>query len=638
MKAMLKNPNLWRLLLADGALLGAAYFAAHWLRFEQIPANFEATLEKTLLPLVLIKLSSFGLTGLYAGMWRYISIRDMLRIIGANLFGTALFATYLGLSYQFVHVSRGVVLIDFLVSTIFIASLRGAIRLYFVGGFAWREILRPSTTNKRLLVIGAGDSAEKLVREIHHDRRTQDCRVVGFLDDDPKKLGLRIHGTPVLGTTDQLERVLRRFPADEILIAVSRLSAADMKRLVRLCADSGLPYKVIPGFAERVLRREDNVAEVREVRFEDLLGRDPIVLDDGQVAADLSGKCVLVTGAGGSIGSELCRQICKFSPDRLLLLDISEFSLYRIDREISTRHPDVERVALIGDVVCPELLDQVFNEHRPQIVFHAAAYKHVPLVEQNPLQGMLINTVGTSRVARAARNHGAERFVFVSTDKAVRPRSLLGASKRAAEAAVEVLAQSGGTTHFTTVRFGNVVGSTGSVVPLFLDQIKAGGPLTVTHPKVERYFMSIPEAVYLILQASTLRQKGRVFVLDMGEPVRILDIAQELIRLKGFEPNVDIPIHFVGLRPGEKMREELLSEGEDFHSTAHPKIKALIPAPLDVKSAAESIRRLESSLACRDARESLRLIATLVPEYVPSKTLDSLMKGDLTKPTAVAQN
>ena len=638
MRAMLKNPNLWRLLVVDGCLLVVAYFVAHWLRFEEIPPHFKATLEKTLLPLALIKLSCFALSGLYAGMWRYISIRDILRIVGANLFGSALFATYLGLSYQFLHVSRGVVLIDFLVSTTLIASLRGAIRLYFVGGFSWRELWRPTKANKRLLVIGAGDSAEKLVREVHRHRRTQDCHVVGFLDDDPKKLGLRIHGTPVLGATDQIDRVLRRFPADEILIAISRLSAKDMKRLVRLCADAGLPYKVIPGFAERVLRREDNVAEVREVRFEDLLGREPIALDDSKVAADLSGKRVLVTGAGGSIGSELCRQICKFDPERLILLDISEFSLYRIDREIGLDHPDVERVAVIGDVVCPALLEQVFEEHRPEIVFHAAAYKHVPLVEQNPLQGMLINTIGTHRVARVAARHGTERFVFVSTDKAVRPRSVLGASKRAAEAAVEVVADGAGTTRFTTVRFGNVVGSTGSVVPLFLDQIAKGGPLTVTHPDVERYFMSIPEAVYLILEASALRESGQVFVLEMGQPVRILDVARELIRLKGFEPEIDIPIRFVGLRPGEKLSEELLAAGEHFQATAHPKIKALQPPPLDIAAAQESIQLLERSLTARDTRESLRLLATLVPEYVPSKALGSLMRGDLTQPAPVAQN
>jgi FlaA1/EpsC-like NDP-sugar epimerase len=623
--------------VVDTGLIILAYFAAHWLRFDQIPPDFQATLNKTLLPLACIKLTCFAVCGLYQGMWRYTSMGDIVGIVGANILATAIFATYLGLSFQFERVSRAVVLMDFILSATFICGCRGAIRLYYFPQFSWKDFFRLRNERKRVLVIGAGDSGAQLLREIGQSKDASGYQVVGVVDDDGRKHGLRIHGVPVLGTTLQLEQVVHTCGAEEIFIAISKIGAEEMKRLVRLCNATSLPFKVIPDFVERVLHGGDHVTEVRELRFDDLLGREPIPIDDENVATELRGKRVLVTGAGGSIGAELCRQIGKYHPEELILFDQCEFSLYNINRELTSSHPGLRKVAVIGDVTKRNLLRSEFAARRPQVVFHAAAYKHVSLVEQNPLNGILTNTLGTFRLAQVAQEFGVERFVFISTDKAVRPRSLLGATKRAAEIVLQRMRDEVSRTVFTTVRFGNVVGSTGSVAPLFLEQIQRGGPVTVTHPEVERFFMSIPEAVYLVLQAGTMDEGGKIFVLDMGKPVRILELAQELIRLKGLKPDVDIRIEFTGLRPGEKLNEDLINKGEHFDGTPHPKIKAVLPAAAANRGTLGAIDELERVVADGQTPQALSILATLVSDYAPSKPISKILAKNPTKPPKLSR-
>ena len=637
MKGILRSHNLRLLLVVDTGLIVLAYFAAHWLRFDQIPPDFQATLNKTLLPLVCIKLVCFGLCGLYQGMWRYTSFGDVVGIVGANVLATAIFATYLGFSYQFERISRAVVIMDFILCATFICACRGAIRMYYLPQFSWQDFFRAKSNRKRVLVIGAGDSGAQLLREIGQSKDASGYQVVGLVDDDRKKQGLRIHGTPVLGTTLQLEQVIQTCGAEEIFIAISRISAEEMKRIAHSCSATSLPFKVIPAFVERVLHGGDQVTEVRELRFDDLLGREPIPIDDENVAARVRGKRVLVTGAGGSIGAELCRQIGKHDPEELILLDLSELSLYNIDRELTATHPTLRKVAVIGDVTKPSLLRSEFAARRPQVVFHAAAYKHVALVEQNPLNGIVTNTLGTYRLARVAQEFQVERFVFISTDKAVRPRSLLGATKRAAEMVLQRMHEENPRTQFTTVRFGNVVGSTGSVAPLFLEQIERGGPVTVTHPEVERYFMSIPEAVYLVLQASTMDADSKIFVLEMGNPVRILELAQELIRLKGYKPDIDIQIEFTGLRPGEKLHEDLVNKGERFEGTPHPKIKAVLPIGPANRGVLAAIDELERATADGQAPLALSILATLVPDYSPSKPISRILAKNPTEPTKLSR-
>jgi FlaA1/EpsC-like NDP-sugar epimerase len=529
---------------------------------------------------------------------------------------------FVAFGYGFTGFSRSVLAVDCLLTLLFTGGLRLFIRVVYASGPRRTQSGPP----RRVLLIGAGNLGERLLREINTSPELN-FDVAGFLDDDPAKLGRSLHDRVVLGRVDELARIAQREEAQEVLIAVSRASAEQMRRIIDICKASKLPHRILPP-TSRLLDGKA-VLSLRPVDYQDLLGRTEVALDQGGLTALLTGRTVLITGCGGSIGSELCRQVLRFRPARLVLLDASEYNLYAVHGELNGElngelgggeQAGSARTALtpvLGSVADEALMDRVFAEHRPSLVLHAAAYKHVPMLEDNPAAAVLNNILGTRVAMQAAQRHGAERFVLVSTDKAVRPSSVMGASKRVTELLMQGL--EGGNTRFMAVRFGNVVGSSGSVVPLFRQQIERGGPVTVTHQDMLRYFMSIAEACQLILQAGAMGVGGEIFVLNMGEPVRIVDLARDLIRLSGKEPGVDVDIVFTGLRPGEKLKEELVRQGEDAAPTAHGKILVLrgdgtAGVPGDVPGALE---RLLAASREQDGAAIRALLKRLVPDYGP---------------------
>jgi FlaA1/EpsC-like NDP-sugar epimerase len=442
---------------------------------------------------------------------------------------------------------------------------------------------------------------------------------VGFVDDDEKKIGKQIHGIPVLGTTAQLKTIVERMKAEEALIAIPSASGSAMRSIVSLCDQSGVPFKTVPGMGE-LIDGKVSVKAIRDVAYRDLLGREVIRLDEDRIEAYLENSKVLVTGAGGSIGAELCRQICRFRPRSLILFERAESPLYEVDLELKSDFPSVNVVSVLGDIRDRRQLEHAFSQHQPQVVFHAAAYKHVPMMEMQPWKAVRNNILGTRNVIDIAKQHDVDRFVFVSTDKAVRPVNVMGATKRVAELLVE--GQNGAGSKrpkFMIVRFGNVVGSVGSVVPLFKKQIERGGPVTVTHPDMTRFFMTIPEACQLILQAGAMGEGGEIFILDMGTPVKIVDMARDLIRLSGFEPDVDIPVEYIGLRPGEKLHEELITEGEGIVPTSHEKIMVLRGEGRDLLGLNGSIDKLVGLAYEQDVTAIITKLQEIVPEYLPGE-------------------
>jgi FlaA1/EpsC-like NDP-sugar epimerase len=578
--------NFLLILAADAVLLAAAWYSSYLLRFNlEIPAEFIGSLWR-MLPLVLgVKLVTFYFFDLYRGMWRYTGLVDLLNVIKAGAVSSLVVTALVLFTHGFAGLSRSVFIIDGLLTVVLVAGLRTGIRLYFWLG-AGDETARSGVVHlfrlrrldgkraKRLLLIGAGDCGEMMYREIQENAQLR-YQVVGFIDDDPTKVGKSIHGVPVLGTTGQLKDIAARMKADEVLIAVPSATSRQMRAIVEHCKESAIPFKTVPGLGEIVNGRV-TVSAIREVDYHDLLGREPVHLEEGRIGAYLKDARVLVTGAGGSIGSELCRQICRFLPAALALYERAETPLYEMELELKGRYPGIEIVPMLADIRDGWQLERALSAFRPQVVFHAAAYKHVPMLELQPWKAVRNNISGTSNVIEVSKRLAVERFVFVSTDKAVRPTNVLGASKRVAEMLVQ--SQNGcdpSATRFMIVRFGNVLGSVGSVVPLFKKQIAQGGPVTVTHPQATRYFMTIPEACQLILQAGSMGEGGEIFILKMGTPIKIDDLARDLIRLSGFEPEVDIPIRYIGLRPGEKLCEELITEGEGIVPTSHDNILVL---------------------------------------------------------------
>jgi len=472
------------------------------------------------------------------------------------------------------------------------------------------------------LLLGAGDAGESLLREIVGNPKL-DILPVGFLDDSPRKMGQALHGYKVLGSLDRMKIMVDRFGVKRIFIAMPSATAKEMRRVVKLCDETGVPYKTLPGLGN-LIDGSVSIKNLRDVNYEDLLGRPSVYLDDESISKYLSGKIILVTGAGGSIGSEICRQIIKYEPKRLVLLDHSELNLFTIESELKYfLNPD-KLNGILGRVQHQNLMDKIFDQYQPQVIFHAAAFKHVPLVENNPWEGVSNNILGSKVVMETAIRHGVERFVLISTDKAVRPTNIMGACKRV----TELLAQSmnGGDTKFMSVRFGNVVGSSGSVIPFFRDQIQRGGPVTVTHPEVTRYFMTIPEASKLVLQAGAIGNGGEIFVLEMGTPVKIMQMAEDLIRLSGKEPYKDIDIVVTGLREGEKLYEELVVDNETVSTTFHDKIMVLRPADNEdlrksqefmKKDIHDKIVRLSSAAERCDSKSIKLILKKIVPEYTP---------------------
>ena len=508
-------------------------------------------IQETILPLIGIRAVAFSIFGLHAGLWRYTSIWDLQNIVSGVLTSTMVFYGWVNWGMEIGSYPRSIFVIDSLLLIGFLTGVRLPSRI-----FREKMIYRK---RKKVLVVGAGDTGERVVREMK-TRPEYHCQPIGFVDDQVSLVNKRIHGVRVLGTLGDLPRLVEEYKPEEVVVAVPKATPAFLRDLISQLGPYEVSIKTLPGVKD-LLVDQSTLSQIRNISIPDLLPRAPVNLAIDATREMVRGKCVLITGAGGSIGSELARQISSLEPRALLLYERHENSLYTIHKELEDKGFRFPLIPIIGDVTDVLRLSMVMDEHRPQILFHAAAHKHVPLVEQNPAEALKNNCIGTRITAETANKYGVEQFVQISTDKAVNPSSVMGATKRVAELIVQDIARNS-RTRFLTVRFGNVLGSSGSVLLRFQEQIKAGGPVTVTHPEIQRYFMLIPEAVQLVLQAATIGEQGGIYILDMGEQIKVLDLARNLIRLSGFVVGKDIPIRFVGLRPGEKLQEELVGEGE----------------------------------------------------------------------------
>jgi len=629
MKFRLLYKNFLIVLFADILLLSGSLFLAYMIRFDfTIPLQYSVLFYQMLPFVLIIKVGCFYFFDLYRGMWRYTSIADLLNIIKASSFSSLVIICLILFSQsRFIGFPRSVFIMDWCFTILLISGYRLCIRLYFermsndkASSIPTRQVLtmffKKMAESKRLIIIGAGDGGEKIYREIHNNDRLQ-YTVIGFLDDDLTKVGRKIHGVPVLGRIKDIKRIAKKINADEALIAIPSATSEQMREILNHCRKSGVKFKTIPGIGE-LINGKVTVNTIREVDYRDLLGRDVIRLDEVKIGSYLKDQCVMVTGAGGSIGSELCRQICRFKPHSIVMYERAESPLYEINHELKQDFGAIKTIPVLADVQDKTQLEKAFEAYRPQTVFHAAAYKHVPMLEMQPWKAVDNNIQGTANLVEITNKFNVERFVFVSTDKAVRPANVMGASKRIAEMLIQ--SQNGcGLSHtkFMTVRFGNVVGSVGSVVPLFKKQIKKGGPVTVTHPEVTRFFMTIPEACQLILQAGAMGKGGEIFLLDMGTSIKIDDMARDLIRFSGFEPEVDIKIEYIGLRPGEKLSEELIIEGEDVVPTSHEKIMVLKGMDCNLQILNGNIHNLIQIAKDQKIDAIKGKLLEMVPEYHP---------------------
>lgn len=561
------------LVIIDGFIVAASLALAWSVRAITAPLDPERAIRFGLLAVILCCIVNY-IFGLYGRLWRYSAASEVVSIAGAAAVGTAIitFANLLWPGPRPLPLS--VVLVSGFISCGGFTMARYQRRVFSGLRWRWRAISGEFPSQRaRLLIYGAGEAGQMLARRLLNQKEGADYQLAGFIDDDPAKVGLRLHGMPVLGTRQALVDVVERERVDMIVIAINKISGDGMLAILAACEKTPARIRVLPNITE-YLGHTDNLPRVREVNSEDLLGRRAVKIDYQVCRAILEDKVVLVTGAAGSIGSELCRQVAAYAPRTLLLLDNNETGLHDLSIDMAARPGAPPMIRLVADVTVRPKLEAIFAQHRPRVVFHAAAYKHVPLMEEHPDEAVRVNVMGTRQVAELACQYGAERFVLISTDKAVHPTSIMGATKRLGEAFVTAMAGKSGTL-CTGVRFGNVLGSRGSVVPTFERQIDAGGPVTVTDPRMTRYFMSISEAVSLVIQAATATQGGDLFLLDMGQPIRIQELAERLIRLRGLRPGVDIPIAYIGLRPGEKLHEELTGNGDRTEPTAHPSISCV---------------------------------------------------------------
>jgi len=594
----------------QAAVFAFSGFAAFLLRFDfQIPDRRWSDLVCAIPVWVLVKAVVYQLARLHDGSWTHSSVPDALRVLGANVAASAASGAAIW-ALAPPGFPRSVFFLDFLVCTQASAGAMLAAR-------AGREALRRGGGKKgkrRALIYGAGEAGAALMREIRvSSRLPYDVR--GFIDDDPRKRGMRVQMIPVLGRGEDIPAVAARRRIEEVLIAAPSATGAEMARMLDHCRRAGVRCRTVPSLAG-IIAGAGAAVQVRDVALEDLLGRVPVQLETDAILRKVQGSVVMVTGAAGSIGSELCRQLARFNPGAIVGYEIAESPLFELEQEMRRAWPGVPFHAAIGSVQNRSRLAEVFEAHEPAIVYHAAAYKHVPLMESHIFEAVENNVLGTFTVASVAAEYRAGDFVMISSDKAVRPTNIMGLTKRVAETLVRSL-QNGGT-KFVSVRFGNVLGSNGSVVPIFMRQIAAGGPVTVTHPDMRRYFMTIPEAVQLVLQASTMGKGGEIFVLDMGDPVRIVDLARKLILLSGLRPGEDIKIEFTGVRPGEKLYEELSAYNEHTAPTYHEKIKIFTGPVPDEDAIIERIERIRRLCRARDARKLMLELRELVPEYSPS--------------------
>lgn len=610
--------------MLDIIIITVAPYLALLLRFEGVVGSRQYQMVYEYLPgIILIRLLTFYFFGLYNRLWRYASIHELLAIVSAVTVSSVLVFIYMfGMGSK---LPRSIPIITWLI----VIALVGLSRLFLRVLYMLRKTRNESCS--KVLIIGAGDAGAMIARELR--QRFYDTKnLIGFIDDDRNKTKHKLFGVPVLGTRDNLPEVVCKYGVTEIIIAIPSANGERLREIFKACRETKCTVKTAPGLYE-IIDGQVTVDQLRNIDLEDILRRDPVKLDLGQIAGYLTGKRVLVTGAGGSIGSELCRQIAKMSPSHITLLGKGENSIYEIHQELTAKFPHLTIEPVIADVRDQRRIFTIFSRVQPQVVFHAAAHKHVPLMEAQPAEAVQNNIFGTQTVAEAADRVNVEKFVLISTDKAVNPTSVMGATKRVAEMIIQNMNRIS-STNYVAVRFGNVLGSRGSVIPLFKKQILKGGPITITHPDMKRYFMTIPEASQLVLQAGALAQGGEVFVLDMGEPVKIVDMANDLIELSGLEPGRDIVIQFTGLRPGEKLFEELLTAEEGTSSTKHEKIYVANLRAVDERKFQQAMIMLKTDM---QSDEIIHILTELLPSYKNSRELYcSEEKQEIKSPKAVS--
>lgn len=601
--------------LHDLLMVPLAWLGSYWLRFnlDGIPIEYwrQALI---MLPVVMVVQGSlFWYFGLYRGVWRFASMPDLVRILKATLSGVAAVAVTIFIFTRLQGVPRSVFILD----PILLVLLLGGPRFIF----RWiKDRVLYDKEVKNVLIVGAGQAGEMLVRDLL--RSSQHAyRPVAFVDDDPVKLGKDVHGIRVSGTCTDIPELADNLAIDLIVIAFPSANSKQMQRVVELCEATGRSFRVLPHMKDLVTGQV-SLKELREVKIDDLLGRESVLLDWAAITRGVQDKTILVTGGGGSIGSELCRQVARLKPGHLVIFEQSEFNLYLIELELRRTLPDLKLTALLGDIYDPVAVEQMLRAYRPTVILHAAAYKHVPMLEHQLRAAVKNNVLGTRNLASLAERYGCTTFVMISTDKAVNPANIMGMTKRVAEIYCQNLSARS-STHFITVRFGNVLGSAGSVIPLFQKQIAAGGPITVTHSEITRYFMTIPEAAQLILQAGTMGKGSEIFVLDMGEPVKISYLAEQLIRLSGKKPGEDIEIVYTGLRPGEKLYEELFHESEKLTGTTHPKILLANSRSMDFMQLEQMLDKLALACGMSNERQIYELLSELVPEHQSSWSFDT---------------
>ena len=632
MRSPVNRHRIWQV-AADGVLIAVAWLLAFQLRFdsfERIPPFYDRLVNwRTVLVVVAIKLAVFTAFGFYNRWWRYVSTRDMWGLARGVTVAclVASLVVYFFPPADTARLPRGIAILDWLLLLALVAGSRLLARTIFERPTAGSLVAR----GKEVIVVGAGDAGQLVIRELQKSRALG-YTPIGVVDDDPRKKNLRLHGVRVLGTTEELPHILRDNRPDELLIAIPSAAGEVRQKVVESARDAQVPVKTLPGLYELISGDHNLAAQIRPVQVEDILGREPVDVDFGAISEYLRGQTVLVSGAGGSIGSELCRQVARAGASRLILVDQAETALFEIERELVDDRRFPASIPVLADIGNRDKMRQVFERYRPTIVFHAAAYKHVSMMEANPLEAARNNVLATKVVAEVAVEFGAKRFVLVSTDKALIAQAVYGQSKALCEWIVEAYgARDDVSTRFVAVRFGNVLDSAGSVIQIFKRQIAKGGPVTVTNPEMTRYFMTTPEAVSLVMQAGSIGGRGEIFVLDMGEPVNILDLAQTMIRLSGKEPDREVPIEFIGARAGEKLHEELWGEDEVVGETAHPKIHRARRAPVDGVWLEDELATLERLVAEGDTLEVVSRLSAMVrsPRRIGVAQTDSVSEQTL---------
>jgi FlaA1/EpsC-like NDP-sugar epimerase len=599
------------LVLLDIIFVNAAILAGYFLRFSwDIPKADLLIYYKSFAPITAIMLICFYFFRLYKSIWRYASIVELTYVIIAVSVGT-FFSLIYGLLASY-RLPLSVYLFMWALTLVSSGGIRFLRRLMASVEMFPSDVLKKS---RRILIVGAGDAGAIVVKEMRKHPELGYIPV-GYIDDDKSKKGGFIQGVPIIGGRVDIDEIVKNRDIDEILIALPSATNEERSEIIKICSETGVKLKTLPGIYELINGRV-SVSQIRDVEIEDLLGRDPVELNIDEIAGYVKGKRVLVTGGGGSIGSELCRQIAKFAPKKLLILDIYENGAYDLQMELNIKHPEIDKEVIIASVREKGRLEEIYETFRPEVVFHAAAHKHVPLMEANPKEAIKNNIIGTFNMAQCANKYGVQKFVLISTDKAVNPTNIMGATKRFCEMIIQSIDKVS-KTEFVAVRFGNVLGSNGSVIPLFKRQIQSGGPITVTDPNINRYFMTIPEAAQLVIQAGAMARGGEIFILDMGKPVKIVDLARDLIKLSGLEPDKDIEIKFTGLRPGEKLYEELLMDEEGIQNTKHKKIFIGKPGKFEFDEVVEKIMKLQDTLECEN-EAVFTTMENFVPTYIRKK-------------------